>query len=111
MNKEVEHIREDVEEVKESQKNAYELAIYTLEQNSKRERFIIKILVAIIIALLAINAYFAYVFTTTTVVTTEETTTEQSGLYNFYDSEGNAISSDLSLEEMQELIDLNGGAE
>lgn len=45
------------------------------------------------------------------VLETTTTTTEQQGLYNFYDSEGNMVTSDLSLEEMQELIDLNKGLE
>lgn len=77
----------------------------SLENSNKRHNMIIRFLVAIIIILLAINAYFAYMFTTTTVI---ETATEQEGVYNFVDSEGNVISSDLSLEEMQELIDING---
>lgn len=77
----------------------------TLENQNKRTNFLIKVLVAIIFILLIINGYFAYVFTTTTVV---ETTTEQQGVYNFIDSKGNVVSSDLSLEEMQELIDING---
>ena len=67
MNK-VQNIRDEFEEVKQSQSNAYELAIHTLEQNYKREKFITKVLLVIILVLLAINAYFAYVFTTTTVV-------------------------------------------
>lgn len=101
-------IKENIEEVKQSQENAYQLAIKVLEQNNKRERFTVKCLLAIIGALLIINGYFAYQFTTTTVMETYETTeTTQDGMYNFYDSEGNMISSDLSLEEMQELIDLN----
>lgn len=104
-------IKENIEEVKQSQENAHQLAIKVLEQNYKRERFINKCFLSIIGALLIINGYFAYQFTNTTEMTTTETTTEQSGMYNFYDSEGNMISSDLSLEEMQELIDLNQEAE
>lgn len=97
--------------LKKRQAGAYEIAIKTMAQNYEREKRMVRILFVIILALLAINAYFAYQFTTTSVMTTEETTTEQNGAYNFYDSEGNMISSDLSLDEMQELIDLNGGAE
>ena len=44
----------------------------SLENSNKRHNMIIRFLVAIIIILLAINAYFAYVFTTTTVVETVE---------------------------------------
>lgn len=80
MNK-VQNIRDEFEEVKQSQNNAYELAIHTMEQNYKREKFITKVLLVIILVLLAINAYFAYVYTTTTVVeTTEEWA--QDGTYN-----------------------------
>lgn len=95
MNK-VENIREEFEEVKQSHNNAYELAIHTMEQNYKREKFITKVLLVIILVLLAINAYFAYVFTTTTVV---ETTQEQDGTYNLIDSEGNMINSDEPMGE------------
>ena len=35
--------------------------------------------------------------------------TDMDGAYNFYDSDGNLITSDLSLDEMQELIDINNG--
>lgn len=75
MSNRFEEVREDIEEMNKKQMNAYELAIHTMEQNYKREKFIVKILVAIIMILLAINGYFAYVFTTTTVV--EETITEE----------------------------------
>lgn len=111
MKKEIETIRNEVEEAKESQVNAYELAIRTIEQNYKREKFMVKLMFVIILILLAIDGFLAYQFATTTVVETTETTTDQTGAYNFVDSEGNMISSDLSLEEMQELIDLNGGNE
>lgn len=104
MKNQIDEVREDIEEINKKQMNAYELAIHTLEQNNKRERFIVRILLVIILILLGINAYFAYVFTTITVV--EETSME--GAYNFYDSEGNLVSSDLSLDEMKELVQLNG---
>lgn len=74
MSNQFEEVREDIEEMNKKQMNAYELAIHTMEQNYKREKFIVKILVAIIMILLAINGYFAYVFTTTIV---EETITEE----------------------------------
>lgn len=96
MNKEVEFIKEDVKAVKQSRNNAYELAIHTMEQNYKREKFITKVLLVIILVLLAINAYFAYVYTTSTVV---ETTQEQDGTYNLIDSEGNMINSDEPMGE------------
>lgn len=75
-----------------------------MEKNYKRERFTVKCLLGIIAVLLAINGFLAYQFATTTVM---ETTTDQSGVYNFTDSEGNVVSSDLSLEEMKELVEVN----
>lgn len=112
MKNELEDIKNEVEKTIKEQNSAYQLAISAMDKNYKREKFIVKILFVIILGLLAINGYFAYVFTTTTVLeTTTTTTTEQQGLYNFYDSEGNMVTSDLSLEEMQELIDLNKGLE
>ena len=80
MSNQFEEVREDIEEMNKKQMNAYELAIHTMEQNYKREKFIVKILVSIIVILLAINGYFAYVFTTTTVI--EETTWSQEGDWN-----------------------------
>ena len=95
MSNQFEEVREDIEEINKKQMNAYELAIHTMEQNYKREKFIVKILVSIIVILLAINGYFAYVFTTTTVI--EETITEewtQDGDYNIYNKDGNMINVD-----------------
>lgn len=100
MNKEVEDIRKEVEESKRSQSNAYELAIQTLEQNYKREKFIVRILLAIILILLAINAYFAYVFTTTTVV--EETVWTQDGEWNAINDDGTMINGDYPYGETNE---------
>ena len=94
MSNQFEEVREDIEEMNKKQINAYELATHTMEQNYKREKFIVKILVSIIMILLAINGYFAYVFTTTIV---EETITEewtQDGDYNIYNKDGNMINGD-----------------
>lgn len=100
MNNEVENIRDEFEEVKQSQNNAYELAIHTMEQNYKREKFITKVLLVIILVLLAINAYFAYVFTTTTVV--EETTWTQDGEWNAMNEDGTMINGDYPYGETNE---------
>lgn len=102
--------KKDLDDIRKNQENVYEFAIKQVEHNYKRERFIVKILTLIILLLLAINGYQSYKLSTLVVETstyTEEYT--QEGVYNFYDSEGNLVSSDLSLEEMQELIDLNKG--
>lgn len=98
MNNEVENIRDEFEEVKQSQNNAYELAIHTMEQNYKREKFITKVLLVIILVLLAINAYFAYVYTTTTVVETTEGWA-QDGTYNIYNKDGSMTNGDIPYGE------------
>lgn len=100
MKKQIEEVREDIEEVNKKQMNAYELAIHTLEQNNKRERFIVRILLVIILILLGINAYFAYVFTTTTVV--EETTLTQDGEWNAINDDGTMINGDYPYGETNE---------
>lgn len=64
----------------------------SLENSNKRHNMIIRFLVAIIIILLAINAYFAYVFTTTTVFETVEMT--QDGEYNQMLDDGSIINGD-----------------
>ena len=43
MSNQFEEVREDIEEMNKKQMNAYELAIHTMEQNYKREKFIVKI--------------------------------------------------------------------
>lgn len=98
MKKEIESIRNEVEEAKESQVNAYELAIRTIEQNYKREKFTVKCLLAIIIILLAINGYLAYQFATTTVVETWE----QDGDWNAINDEGTMINGDYPYGETEE---------
>lgn len=86
--------------------NIYQFSLRMIEENYKREKFVVKVLFVICLALSAIVAGLSYTLATTSVVETTTTTT-QDGAYNFHDSEGNLISSDLSLDEMQELIDLN----
>lgn len=104
MQDKIKEIKNDVEDLTKETESIYKLAIDTMEKNYKRERFTVKCLLGIIAALLVINGFMAYQFATTTIA---ETTTEQSGVYNFTDSEGNVISSDLSLEEMKELVEIN----
>lgn len=100
MKNQIEEVREDIEEVNKKQMNAYELAINTLEQNNKRERFIVRILLVIILILLGINAYFSYVFTTTTVA--EETTWTQDGEWNAINDDGTMINGDYPYGETNE---------
>lgn len=108
MLEQVKEIRKEVQGLEEELKEKdYTLHLLdrSLEHSNRRHTVVIRYLVGIIAILLAINGFFAYQFATTTV---SETTTEQSGVYNFMDAEGNVISSDLSLEEMKELVELNG---
>lgn len=108
MNNDLEKVNQRLDEVDNSQKSAYQIAVEAMNKHYDRESFMIKVLVAIIFALICLVTYQYYERSQLVpCTTTETTTTEQDVLYNFYDSEGNLISSDLSLEEMQELIDLN----
>lgn len=105
MKKQINDVRNEVEEMEEEigkVKDDITLLEKVIDSNNKKSNTAIKILFVLNIIAYCIIA----VYTTTTVM--ETTTTEQKGVYNFVDSEGNVISSDLSLEEMQELIDING---
>lgn len=82
-------IKENIQEVNDEMESVYKLAIDTMEKNYKRERFTVKCLLAIIVALLAINGFLAYQFVTTTVVETEEWT--QEGDYNMYNKDGSTM--------------------
>lgn len=92
MEKDIKQESATLEMLKNSFKNA--------EKKDKRKDIV---LFVIIFSLLAINAYFAYMFTTTTIMDT----TTQKGIYNYTDSDGNIISSDLSLEDMQKILEEN----
>lgn len=106
LDKGVEKMEKDIE----TQNETVQFLARSLDNANKREKAHRYFLYFIIVVLLAINGWFTYMFTTTSVVeTTEETTsTSQEGVYNFKDSEGNIISSDLSLEKMKELVEING---
>ena len=106
MNNDLEKVSQRLAEVDNNQKSAYQVAVEAMNKHYDRESFMIKVLVAIIFALICLVTYQYYERSQLIPYPTTETTT-QDGLYNFHDSEGNLISSDLSLEEMQELIDLN----
>lgn len=108
MQEQIRQVRKEVSKLNEELKekdHAMQLLEKSLDHSNKRHTVVIRYLVGIIGVLLAINGFLGYQFATTTVL---ETNTEQSGVYNFTDSEGNTISSDLSLEDMKELIELNG---
>lgn len=111
MSEKLKSIKEEITDVKE-QLSMQEMLVKALESKNKFMVFVIICLFIIIILQMGVIVYQYWNNSQYGVVeNTEETTTEQNGVYNLYDSEGNMISSDLSLEEMQELIDLNGGVE
>lgn len=108
MQEQIRQVRKEVSKLNEELKekdHTMQLLEKSLDHSNKRRTAVIRYLVGIIGALLLIDGFLGYKFATTTVL---ETTTEQSEVYNFTDSEGNVISSDLSLDEMKELIELNG---
>lgn len=101
-------IRQDVKGTKKDIIDAYQVSLETIKQNYEREKFTVKCLMCIIVALICINAYAIYQLSTTTVIETWEA--EQEGDYNLIDSDGNFMSSDLGLEDDEELTD-NGETE
>lgn len=105
MKNKIEEVREEVEEAKKKI-NTEEIAVKAFQTHYAFTKFIIKVLLLIILCLLAVIAYDAYEDANTGYLDTYET--EQEGVYNFYDSKGNLVSSDLSLDEMKELVELNG---
>lgn len=107
MLEQVKEIRKEVHGLEEELKEkdyTMNLLEKSLDHSNRRHVVTIRYLIGIIAALLVINGYFGYQLATTTVTETSE----QSGVYNFMDAEGNMISSDLSLEKMKELVELNG---
>ena len=99
-------IEKDLNETNQEMRNVYDLTLKIMEKKDNLSKFIIRCFLVITVILLLINGYLGYTLATTTVLDTNET--NQEGVYNFVDSEGNMVSSDLSLEEMKELIELNG---
>ena len=73
----IDDIKKQTKEIEKNTFNAYELAISAMEQNYKREKFVTKCLMIIIVILLAINGFLAYQLATTTVL---ETSYKQGGV-------------------------------
>lgn len=109
LEKKLDKLEDEIQQVNDDAKNVYEFAIHTLdvkhEENEKARKGFITIIIALILVILIETCGFIYYISNYGVL---ETTTEQEGIYNFIDSEGNAVSSDLSLDEMKELIEVNG---
>lgn len=105
MEKKIAEIKNEVNQLEEHTEDVYQLAIRTLDRNYKRERFMIKCLLGIIAALIFVLLYFGYIIYTTKCIT--NTTTQDGVNFNVVkvDDEGNIITSDLSAQEMQDIID------
>lgn len=60
MKKQIEEVREDIEEVKKKNIDSHELIVETFDRATKRDRFHTTVLLIIILFLLAIIAYDSY---------------------------------------------------
>lgn len=98
MKKQIEEVREDIEEVKKDQIDAYKVAIKAMEQTAKRERFHAKIYLVIILVLLGVIAYDTYQDSQIGYIeTTEEWS--QDGDYNIYNKDGSMTNGDIPYGE------------
>ena len=121
MQETVRYLKDETEKMEEKIKGyeiiakAIESRNKTLDKENKDKMCIIKWLLLLLVVSIIGNAFaISWLIETDYVeeTTTYETTTysaDMDGAYNFYDSDGNLITSDLSLDEMQELIDINNG--
>lgn len=121
MQETVKNIKKDVNDMEEKVEKA-EFALQALNsRNEVSRRYENRLVISVVfLAILLIMSVVGNVCAILWLIETdyvEESTTYESttydadmeGAYNFYDSDGNLVNSDLSLEEMQELIDLNNG--
>ena len=108
MEKKLDKMERNINEIEKETQDVYKFALHTLdlknEENNKARKGFITIIIALILVTLIETCGFLYYISNYGILET----TEQEGIYKFVDSEGNAISSDLSLEDMKELIELNG---
>lgn len=116
MQETIRHLKDETEKMEEELKGyetiakAIESRNKTLDKENKDKMCIIKWLLLLLVVSIIGNAFAISWLIETDYV--EETTTysaDMDGAYNFYDSDGNLITSDLPLDEMQELIDINNG--
>lgn len=97
MKQAINDLKNDLEENKNNIDNVYEFAIRQVEQNYKREKFIVKILSLFILILLLINGFLVYQFATTTVLETVEYT--QDGDWNAIAEDGSMVNGDYTYGE------------
>ena len=121
MQETIRHLKDETEKMEEELKGyeviakAIESRNKTLDKENKDKMCIIRWLLLLLVVSITGNAFAIswlietdYVEETTTYETTTYST-DMDGAYNSYDSDGNLITHDLSLDEMQELIDINNG--
>ena len=121
MQETIRHLKDETEKMEEELKGyeviakAIESRNKTLDKENKDKMCIIRWLLLLLVVSITGNAFAIswlietdYVEETATYETTTYST-DMDSAYNFYDSDGNLITSDLSLDEMQELIDINNG--
>lgn len=113
-------MKKDVDDMEEKVEKA-EFALQALNSRNEVSRryenclLIAVVMLAVLLIMSVVGNVCAILWLIETDYVEETATTETSydtsmeGAYNFYDSNGNLVNSDLSLEEMQELIDLNNG--
>ena len=121
MQETIRHLKDETEKMEEELKGyeiiakAIESRNKTLDKENKDKMCIIRWLLLLLVVSITGNAFaISWLIETDYVeeTTKYETTTysaDLDGAYNFYDSDGKLITSDLSLDEMQELIDINNG--
>lgn len=98
MSNQFEEVREDIEEVKKDQIDAYKVAIKAMEQTAKRERFHAKIYLVIILVLLGVIAYDTYQDSQIGYIETPEEWS-QDGDYNIYNKDGSMTNGDIPYGE------------
>lgn len=116
--KEVEKVEKELDQIEKDASEAYRIALAALDAKNKEterkeatfektmKKAMIEKLALIVLNIITVLA-FVYYITNYGIMETTTTETTQDGLYNYYGVDGDIISSDLSLDELQELIDYN----
>ncbi len=122
--KKVDKVEKNLEQVEKDADKAFRIAIASLDAKNKEserkeatfertlKKGMIEKLALIFLNIITVLSFVYYItnYGIMETTTTTETTTQE-GLYNYYGVDGDIVSSDLSLDEMQALIDLNRSLE
>ena len=105
----IDELEKSFDQVEKQVKQKEDVILRVLEAKNKEaartSKHTLIIILFLIFTILIETCGFIYYISNYGVI---ETTMEQEGIYKFQDSEGNMVSTDLSLEEMKELIEANG---